>query len=329
MPGRIAIHGHGIAAYCCARLLSQAGFEVACVGPTKSAGPTLLISQSTQTLLADVFGTVPSLFSGFPAIRKRIVLWGNETEPKILPHSGIVINETALLERLRPRFASFSKQPDWSIHSTFTASIGREQHFGCRTAKAVPIRFKTIECDACWVESLESGWLFLLPSGARAGSLLSVGGPVRELLDQSRLVAQQIEEVTGQETEFAAHPRILDPLCGPGWLACGGGAMSFDPICGEGAGNAVREAILASAVVRLIAGNEIPADGLAHYSSRLLAGFLRHLQTCAHFYASARQSEWWDLEIAGLERGMEWARRQLSILPKPRYRLVDFSLVAG
>jgi len=322
MHGKVAIHGHGIAAYCCARLLSQDGFEAACLGTPKSAGPTLLINQSTQTLLNDVFGAEQNLFSDLPVIHKRIVLWGNETEPKILPHFGVVVNETALLERLRPSHASFSEQADWSIHSTYNGAAGTERHFGRRTAHAAPVQLKTADTDACWVESLESGWLFLLPGGAREGSLLAVGGPVRALLDESRLVAEQIEDVGGPETEFASHPRILDPLCGPGWLACGSGAMSFDPICGEGSGNAVREAILAAAVIRL------RGDGLGHYTSRLLAGFLRHLEICTHFYVSARRSDWWDSEIAALQRGIEWTRQRLSSVPKSNYRLVDFSLVS-
>jgi hypothetical protein len=293
----------------------------------------LLINRSTQTLLADVFQTGPSLFSDLPMIRKRIVLWGNEPKARILPHSGVVVSESALVARLRARIDSqidcgrpSSEKPDWSIHATSKVLGVSQKHFGSRMARAVPVQLNTFDADACWVESLESGWLFLLPCGERNGSLLAIGGPVRELLDQSRLVAREVEEVVGPEAEFAAYPRILDPLCGPGWLACGGGAMSFDPICGEGAGNAVREAILASAVIRLLASHETPTDGLAHYSSRLLAGFLRHLDTCAHFYVSARGSDWWDAEIAPLLRGIEWTRDELSRLPAPHYRLVDFNL---
>ena len=38
-------------------------------------------------------------------------------------------------------------------------------------------------------------------------------------------------------------------MCGPGWLSCGTAALSFDPICGDGTGHAVREGILAAAVI--------------------------------------------------------------------------------
>lgn len=330
MHRRITIHGDGIAACCCAQLLGQHRYEVSWAEAARRTGPTLLINRSTQALLTDVFPHSQDLFSDLPVIRKRIVLWGNEPEAKVFPHAGVVISENVLIERLRvgmPVHSSFfSDEADWSIYSLFGASHGDQQHFGSRMANAVPVRLKTRESDACWIESLDSGWLFLLPNGGGEGSLLAIGGPLAMLFEESRLIAGEIEEIAGLERQFAAYPRILDPLCGAGWMACGGAAMSFDPICGEGSGNAVREAILASAVVRLAASAGNAGDGLAHYSSRLLAGFLRHLDICMHFYAAGARSDWWDSEAAALRSGIDWTRRKLSCLPQPRYRLVGFGL---
>jgi flavin-dependent dehydrogenase len=118
----------------------------------------------------------------------------------------------------------------------------------------------------------------------------------------------------------------LAELNGPDWLACGSAAMSFDPVCGEGAGNAAREAILASAVMAAIQAGEDPDAVLSHYRSRLLGGFLRHLEICLEFYTRARQGPWWEGEIVLLQRGIEWTRAQMRPLPPPRYRLVDFRL---
>jgi hypothetical protein len=86
--------------------------------------------------------------------------------------------------------------------------------------------------------------------GDHTGWLLAVGDRGETLLAGSRMVSGQIAEITGEPAEFPAHPRIVWPLCGPGWLACGTGALSFDPLCGVGSGHAVREAILAAAVLR-------------------------------------------------------------------------------
>ena len=95
---------------------------------------------------------------------------------------------------------------------------------------------------------------------------------------------------------------------------------------GIGKGNAVREAILASAVIGSVANSGDSEAALAHYSTRLLSGFLRHLEVCRQFYISASRSEWWDSEQAQLDRGIEWTRFQLSTVPKPQYRLVGFDL---
>jgi flavin-dependent dehydrogenase len=182
---------------------------------------------------------------------------------------------------------------------------------------------KGTDRGACAIESLDSGWLFLV-----ADSLIAVGGTPEALLGSSRLVAPQVAEIEKSGSYFPCYPRISVPLSGPGWLACGTAAMSFDPICGEGAGHAVREAILASAVLGRIHSETDPEAALIEYNARMLAGFMRHLQLCRQFYVSGRQSEWWDIEIEALDRGIEWTRQQLEGLPRPSARLVGFDLIA-
>jgi len=45
---------------------------------------------------------------------------------------------------------------------------------------------------------------------------------------------------------------MLARLRGPDWLACGTAAVAFDPICGDGTAQAMREAILGCAVITAI-----------------------------------------------------------------------------
>src|SRR6185369_3869738 len=138
-----------------------------------------------------------------------------------------------------------------------------------------------------------AGWLFLLPSENATGWLLSVGESFETVLGLSRLVKSQILEMSPAKGAFASHPRLALPLSEPGWLACGTGALAFDPLCGDGAGNAAREAILGSAVVcAAIAGDDV--DRLVrYYEARLLMGFKRHLSLCLDFYKSGGVSDWW------------------------------------
>jgi hypothetical protein len=176
------------------------------------------------------------------------------------------------------------------------------------------------------VESIEQGWLFLLPGGEDRGWLLSVGGRPESLLAASRIVADQISEIGGSGGEFPCEPRITDPLCETGWLACGTAALGFDPLCGDGVGHAAREAILASAVVRAVAEGSDVESVVAHYRTRLIAGFGRHLKVCREFYELGRCGPWWDRELESATRGVEWCGRRLDNAAGFRYRLNGFAL---
>jgi 2-polyprenyl-6-methoxyphenol hydroxylase-like FAD-dependent oxidoreductase len=178
------------------------------------------------------------------------------------------------------------------------------------------------------VESLAAGWLFLLPGDPGHGWLLAVGESPAALLSGSRLVAGQIDSGGEMVRSFPCYPRIVEPLCQPGWLACGTAAVGFDPLCGDGTGYATREAILASAVVRAaLDGADVEALS-AHYAARLVAGFQRHLEVCRQFYETGGTGPWWRREAEALNRGLDWCRKKLAAAPPFRYRLNGFSLEA-
>jgi hypothetical protein len=325
----ILVRGHGMAACCSARLLQRQG----CCAPVAEAKrptlPAILVSESTQNLLADTFRS-RKIFEGLPRIRKRIVAW-SEGESIVLPHSAIVVSEQTLLDRLwalNDATGSAPSDPHWTIVTARpTENPPQEMEFGSRRALVSEVGLKDeTERDACWVESVESGWLFLLATGDGRGSLISVGGPGEQLLAKSRLVARQVKELGEVKADFPAYPRIATNLCGAGWLACGTAAMSFDPLCGEGAGNAVREAILACAAVQAIASGEAVDELLQEYSMRLRLGFLRHLDNCRAFYRRYNSSLFWTSELALIEQGIAWTKSQIGAAPNPRFRLVDFSL---
>jgi hypothetical protein len=333
----VRVLGEGIAASCCTQLLRKHGGFVARgdagVG-NRVTLPAILVSQSTQKLLADIFES-SDLFEGLPEIRKRVVAWG-KGEPVMLPHSAVVVSEGVLLERLRARMADVNKWavdrgvagPDSTIVTARAPRDSAEQmHFGSRMALVSEVELREeAEQDACWVEAVEEGWLFLLATGGGRGSLICVGGAVEELLAKSRLVSGQVKKMCGALAEFAAYPRTAVDLCGAGWLACGSAAMTFDPLCGEGAGNAAREAILACAVVRAIAGGGSVREILAEYSLRLRLGFLRHLENCREFYQRDRAGAFWNSELNSIERGIVWTQEKLRGAGRPRFRLVGYEL---
>jgi len=330
-PG-VLIRGEGVAACCCAHLLHRAAVPLIFETADRPRVPAIMLGDATQKLLADVFDR-QDLFDGLPHINKRVVAWGKNAQPIALPHSAVVVSEEGLLDRIqsglpKPDPAS-GREAAWTIFASRPLPRSSEEHhFGSRIASASAVELKT-GCDpaACWVESLDHGWLFLLPGGDRAW-LLSVGNPAETLLAQSRLISEQIAEASPSRGTFPSHPRIVQPLCEAGWLACGTAALGFDPLCGDGTGHAVREAILASAVVRAgIDGADVDAL-VAHYRTRLVAGFKRHLQACRQFYQAGHGGPWWDQELNSLDRGLDWCGHLLETAPGFRFRLSGFALEA-
>jgi hypothetical protein len=330
MQTAVCIRGDSVAACCCARLLSDRQHTVLLDPQTRTRVPALLLNQSSQSLLADTF-VERALFAGLHSIQRRIVAWGPSATPNVLPHSALVIPEGLLVQRLWANTSAtspYNPSTGWTVVTAGDiASYGTVQHFGSRTAVGTPVELlPDVPDDACWIESVENGWLFLISSGEGHGTLLSVGAPRAQLVEESRLIGPLIAVCETDSPAFPVYPRILSPLTGSGWLACGTAAIGFDPVCGEGVGNAVREAILVAAVLRALFRGSDPYSVLMHYSARLLTGFHRHLKMCVEYYTSARCSSWWDGQIELLHAGIVWTEKELKKCAAPRYRLVDFDL---
>jgi hypothetical protein len=316
MP-RVLVRGDGIAARCCEHLLHQAGCEVVSAHLDRPRLPAIMLGGAAVAMMRDVFGR-QQLFRGMHQIRKRVVAWGQGSEPIALDHSALVVSERELLESVGSRESNQGSDADWTvITSRPLPEESIEHRFGSRTARAQAVALAGAS-DTCWIESLDDGWLFLIPSSERTGWLLSIG---LADLKQSRLIAPQVAEVRGAVSQFPSHPRIMQPLCGERWIACGSAAMAFDPLCGDGTANAVREAILAAAVIR--AGS----DALSHYEARLTAGFQRHLSLCLSFYQSGGTGEWWESEGTSLREGLDWCATRAQTFGSYRYQLSGFDLV--
>lgn len=324
----VLIRGDGVAAYCCAHLLRDAGFQVFVERPDRARVPAIMLSDPALALIRDVFGQ-PSLFAGLPRIGSRVVAWGGAGEPVSVAHSAIVVTEAFLLASLGRGFA-----PDAGIDPAFTICTSRplpagaaEQRFGSRHAAAAQVALRDqADLSTCWIESLEDGWLFLIPNASESTWLLAVGAPLESLLERSRVIARRVSLLGGRSGEFATCPRMVTPLCGDGWLACGTVAMGFDPICGDGTAQAIREAILACAVVRAIASGGDAATLCAHYETRLTAAMRLHLSLCAEFYRTGGSGTWWRTELEALAAGYRWCTAKLAAAGEPRYQLRGFEL---
>lgn len=327
---RVLIHGDGVAARCCAHLLGRAGFLVSVQPESRPRLPAIMLSEPAQQLIGDIFER-PGMFRHLPCIRQRIVAWGQDAGPIALPHSAVVVSEKVLLESLGP-LPQDAESADvaWTIHASppLPAAVA-EHRFGSRVACAMQVELNdTAEPAACWVEALADGWLFLIAGERRSGWLLSVGLHPESLLEQSAMIRGRVARAHSPTAQFPAAPRLVVPLGGRGWMACGTAAMAFDPLCGDGTAHAVREAILASAVIQAATEGEDVDALLAHYETRLTSGFHRHLIHCLPYYAPGRGGLWWQSEADAVARGIAWCDTRLGGDPRYRFRLVGLQLQA-
>src|SRR5258708_2266071 len=138
----VVIRGDGVAACCSAFLLDRAGIPVVLQGAQRARIPAILLGDATQSLIADVFDQ-KDLFRDLPRIERRVVAWGPKAEPRILPHSAVVISEQQLSERLRPTLRHVDQQvaASWTILASQPLPPSSvEHHFGTRVATAIPVK---------------------------------------------------------------------------------------------------------------------------------------------------------------------------------------------
>lgn len=321
----VTIRGNGIAAACCAHLLTRAGIPVAIVPVERQGVPAILLSDPALMLIRDVFDDA-TLFADRPRIAHRRVSWGGST-PALVPQGGVLVSEAVLASTLPlSDGGTTSGNPDVSLYMAPPFPSGEPHRFGARTATAVPVIVRVLEAGS-WVEAVEEGWLFLIGAAGNQAWLLAVGAPLPILLGQSRHIAALCSPVETEGASFDTRPHILPALTGDDWLACGTAALAFDPICGDGTAQAVREAILASAVLVAIAGGGDPQPLRRHYESMLLAAMRRHLALCIPFYQSGGSGPWWQAQVAALMQGHKWCTARLAQMPEPQFVLRGFTLM--
>ncbi len=313
----VLLHGDGLALAAASSLLHRAGWQVSWQSNPRPKLPFVLLNAASQRLIRDIFGG--AALAALPSITRRIVRWGGETRE--LPHAGLVAPEEVLF-RAPAGAPGTASTPAYELRTIPAAmrSVGR------LTASSATFRLRAnAATDACWVEAVPHGWLFAVMVEPGQAALLGVGEELAVLLSESALIAPLIDALQPSAQRFAAHPRLAETLYGPGWLACGGGALAFDPICGEGVGHALREAILASAILRADAAQPDWPQLAELYAGRLRAGFRRHLEQCLTLYSTGGDGLFWRDHCAALVAALREIPTGTG--GEQRYRLVNFDLV--
>jgi hypothetical protein len=81
-------------------------------------------------------------------------------------------------------------------------------------------------------------------------------------------------------------------------------------------------------VVQALGDGADARDVIAHYRTRLLAGFRKHLEACCAFYQTGYRGPWWEQQIAKLRRGLKWTGHRLQAAGAFRHGLNGFRLEA-
>ncbi len=331
MTDRVILRGKGVAVSTAAHLLRRAGLAVDHEPGKRRPVPVIMLSDPALALLRDVHGQ-PQMFADKTRIERRVVRWG-AGDPVEMPHGAVVVSEddlTFVLDMFpRENFPTPGESSALiKLHGTAPFPAAKMRRFGERLSMTARVTLAAHAAPAtCWIESVDGGWLFLIPDGCGGAWLLAVGGTPEVLAAQAPMIAQLIDTIGATRPAFDTSPRMLERLAGDGWLACGTSALAFDPICGDGTAQATREAILASAVVTALARGEDPAALTMHYNSMLLAAMRRHLQLSLPFYGGAGSARWWREQYTAARAGYDWCTARLATMPEPRFALHGFDLV--
>jgi flavin-dependent dehydrogenase len=187
----------------------------------------------------------------------------------------------------------------------------------------------------CWIESHSEGWVFFAPLSANSAILQatvafrpdSAEETLEEMIARTCYVRRLVDARATPVRFLASAPATRSPCGRWGRLAAGKAAMSLDPLCGDGTGQAVRAGLLAAAVIASIVDGE-PGDAmLGHFNQRLEMTFGAHLRACANFYRSDVFGDCWNEEIAMVqtaardaassdEATLAYEHRDLRLTPK-------------
>jgi flavin-dependent dehydrogenase len=144
------------------------------------------------------------------------------------------------------------------------------------------------------IETAPDGWWYSAPVPGRAAVAVFFSDPVTLrsadpaiLLAEAPLTAVRFAGLSlGPPERHAAGASHLDIAAGPGWLAVGDAAMTFDPMSGDGVCRALRSGLDGAALaLRMRAGQGHPAAWTAAVADRF-AAYARHR---GGFYALERR----------------------------------------
>jgi hypothetical protein len=320
----VRIVGEGFAACAAALELKAQGAQVCIEGsPSRlvSRPPALVLDEAAVHLLRDQFG--PEVLRGGHQLRRRLVRWGCETssvlQPALAIHGDVLFHRVKhVLQHIVGPDVTKAAHADWSLFSANTGipALRTEMNCGRRVTLSCEVRISAHDdFSTSWVETSDSGWVYLFPIGDDRG-VFQATIPYVLCTDVDDLIVQIVRNcssqlkklVAGIETPpvvYQSAPTFFRPLAHAEWLSIGAAAVRFDPLCGDGTAQSLRTGTLAAAACMLATSQGTPGQAIEHYERRVGRSFAAHLRACSTFYHSGNFGPKWNEELLAIDAAAE------------------------
>ncbi len=349
--------GSGVAALCSAHVLARHGWTVALGEGDSSSGPRLVLNATTVQLVKAVFGQDIVRWPETYRLPGRYTRWDADASARYAGGPAAVVSSETLCRRLRDRVVSSA--PDRiSVVAATAETEPAEPYAGGRWVisargrnAAGTSRYRQwlrrsalvadVACDSAMssaiMEATSEGWVFLFPHAPGMATLQAMVANVAPapdaqlaaMLAETKSIGPRLLRSPGPAKVMRAAPRMVDDLCRLGWIAVGDEAISLDPLCGDGTGYALREAILAAGVAKWVEDGLPAADAFNHYRLRLQCTVAAHLRACLSFYRTADFHDAWEPELEAMERGRRELESSIAAQPEATLRMRGFDLTVS
>ncbi len=183
-------------------------------------------------------------------------------------HGGaVLLDSSADLAGWRLQFRGFERNARFVIDTSgraaaFAVQRGARRIADDRLAGAV-VRFETEDAGDTLIEATETGWWYsaTVPGSTAVAAFMTDTDLLRQaqlyddgrwnqLLSGSRYTSERLRNANPKTSPavFTAHSQRLSQTGGPGWVAAGDAAMTFDPLSSQGILKALRSGKMASFV---------------------------------------------------------------------------------
>ena len=311
---RILVRGAGLAGLTAAKLLRDRGVDIRMAAAPRARGRIVAIPIETLRLAAELHDLDVAALATGPMVERRAVDW-SAGGAAVMPQAAVICDVADLAARLARRLDESARAPDaadtevdWTLDAAGQAA-DEALRAGERVGQFVRLATASMDATTMTVAATAAGWFFAAPhpDGGRALLLVSPSAAA------SVATADQVaERVAGSTLRAAAGdvvaigrpapiaPSLARSLHAPACLRIGDAALALDPLRGDGAGFALRGALLAQAVLAAIERGEDRERCVGHYARRMRAVFAGHLRGCIAHYRAARHAAVWRRDIAAM-----------------------------